>query len=52
MWLLLSLVGFSGFIVYIGALLWSVIKKNKDLRKKSLIGGLLAMIMFFIGDFF
>lgn len=49
MWLLLSLVGFSGFIVNIGALLWSVIKKNKDLRKKSLIGGLLAMIMFFIG---
>ena len=49
MWLLLSLVGFSGFIVYIGALLWSVIKKNKDLRKKSLIGGLLTMIMFFIG---
>lgn len=49
MWLLLSLVGFSGFIVYIGALLWSVIKKNKDLRKKSLIGGLLSMIMFFIG---
>ena len=49
MWLLLSLVGFSGFIVYIGALLWSVIKKNKDLRKKSLIGGLLAMIMFFTG---
>lgn len=49
MWLLLSLVGFSGFIFYIGALLWSVIKKNKDLRKKSLIGGLLAMIMFFIG---
>lgn len=49
MWLLLSLVGFSGFIVYIGALLWSVIKKNKDLRKKSLICGLLAMIMFFIG---
>lgn len=49
MWLLLSLVGFSGFIVSIGALLWSVIKKNKDLRKKSLIGGLLAMIMFFIG---
>lgn len=49
MWLLLSLVGFLGFIVYIGALLWSVIKKNKDLRKKSLIGGLLAMIMFFIG---
>lgn len=46
MWLLLSLVG---FIVSIGALLWSVIKKNKDLRKKSLIGGLLAMIMFFIG---
>lgn len=49
MWLLLSLVGFSGFIVSIGALLWSVIKKNKDLRKKSLICGLLAMIMFFIG---
>ena len=49
MWLLLSLVGFSGYIVSIGALLWSVIKKNKDLRKKSLIGGLLAMIMFFIG---
>lgn len=49
MWLLLSLVGFLGFIVSIGALLWSVIKKNKDLRKKSLIGGLLAMIMFFIG---
>ncbi len=49
MWLLLSLVGFLGFIVAIGALLWSVIKKNKDLRKKSLIGGLLAMIMFFIG---
>lgn len=46
MWLLLSLVG---FIVSIGALLWSVIKKNKDLRKKSLIGGLLAVIMFFIG---
>lgn len=49
MWLLLFLVGFLGFIVSIGALLWSVIKKNKDLRKKSLIGGLLAMIMFFIG---
>lgn len=49
MWLLLSLVGFLGFIVAIGALLWSFIKKNKDLRKKSLIGGLLAMIMFFIG---
>ena len=49
MWLLLSLVGFLGYIVSIGALLWSVIKKNKDLRKKSLIGGLLAMIMFFIG---
>ena len=49
MWLLLSLVGFLGFIVSIGALLWSVIKKNKDLRKKSLIGGLLAIIMFFIG---
>ena len=49
MWLLLSLVGFLGFTVAIGALLWSVIKKNKDLRKKSLIGGLLAMIMFFIG---
>lgn len=49
MWLLLSLVGFLGFIVAIGALLWSVIKKNKDLRKKSLIGGLLAMIIFFIG---
>ncbi|ARU13232.1 hypothetical protein P3681_28 [Streptococcus phage P3681] len=49
MWLLLSLVGFLGYIVSIGALLWSVIKKNKDLRKKTLIGGLLAMIMFFIG---
>ena len=49
MWLLLSLVGFLGYIVSIGALLWSVIKKNKDLRKKSLIGGLLAMMMFFIG---
>ena len=49
MWLLLSLVGFLGYIVSIGALLWSVIKKNKDLRKKSLIGGLLAMIMFFTG---
>ncbi|MBN6048135.1 hypothetical protein JY232_07955 [Streptococcus thermophilus] len=49
MWLLLSLVGFLGFIVAIGALLWSFIKKNKDLRKKSLIGGLLAMIMFFTG---
>lgn len=49
MWLLLSLVGFLGYIVSIGALLWSVIKKNKDLRKKSLICGLLAMIMFFIG---
>lgn len=49
MWLLLSLVGFLGFIVAIGALLWSFTKKNKDLRKKSLIGGLLAMIMFFIG---
>lgn len=49
MWLLLSLVGFLGYIASIGALLWSVIKKNKDLRKKSLIGGLLAMIMFFIG---
>ena len=49
MWLLLFLVGFLGFIVAIGALLWSFIKKNKDLRKKSLIGGLLAMIMFFTG---
>lgn len=49
MWVLLSLVGFLGFIVAIGALLWSFIKKNKDLRKKSLIGGLLAMIMFFTG---
>lgn len=49
MWLLLFSVGFLGFIVAIGALLWSFIKKNKDLRKKSLIGGLLAMIMFFTG---
>lgn len=49
MWLLLFFVGFLGFIVAIGALLWSFIKKNKDLRKKSLIGGLLAMIMFFTG---
>ncbi|MDU3221970.1 MAG: hypothetical protein E6673_08630, partial [Streptococcus thermophilus] len=49
MWVLLFLVGFLGFIVAIGALLWSFIKKNKDLRKKSLIGGLLAMIMFFTG---
>ena len=49
MLLLLFLVGFLGFTVAIGALLWSFIKKNKDLRKKSLIGGLLAMIMFFTG---
>ncbi|MDA5538007.1 hypothetical protein [Streptococcus thermophilus] len=49
MWLLLFSVGFLGFIVAIGALLWSFIKKNKDLRKKSLIGGLLAMIIFFTG---
>ncbi|MCS8613760.1 hypothetical protein [Streptococcus thermophilus] len=49
MWLLLFLVGFLGFIVAIGSLLWSFIKKNKDLRKKSLIGGLLAMIIFFTG---
>ena len=49
MWVLLFLAGFLGFIVAIGALLWSFIKKNKDLRKKSLIGGLLAMIMFFTG---
>lgn len=49
MWLLLFLVGFLGFTVAIGALLWSFIKKNKDLRKKSLIGGLLAMIMFLTG---
>lgn len=49
MWVLLFLAGFLGFIVAIGALLWSLIKKNKDLRKKSLIGGLLAMIMFFTG---
>lgn len=49
MWLLLFSVGFLGLNVAIGALLWSFIKKNKDLRKKSLIGGLLAMIMFFTG---
>lgn len=49
MWVLLFLAGFLGFIVAIGALLWSFIKKNKDIRKKSLIGGLLAMIMFFTG---
>lgn len=49
MWLLLFSVGFLGFTIAIGALLWSFIKKNKDLRKKSLIGGLLAMIMFFTG---
>ena len=49
MWVLLFLGGFLGFIVAVGALLWSFIKKNKDLRKKSLIGGLLAMIMFFTG---
>ena len=49
MWVLLFLGGFLGFIVAVGALLWSIIKKNKDLRKKSLIGGLLAMIMFFTG---
>lgn len=49
MWVLLFLAGFLGFIVAIGALLWSFIKKNKDLRKKSLIGGLLAIIMFFTG---
>ena len=52
MWLLLFSVGFLGFTVAIGALLWSFIKKNKDLRKKSLIGGLLAMIMFFTGAMF
>lgn len=52
MWLLLFLGGFLGFSVAIGALLWSFIKKNKDLRKKSLIGGLLAMIMFFTGAMF
>lgn len=52
MWLLLFSVGFLGFIIAIGALLWSFIKKNKDLRKKSLIGGLLAMIMFFTGAMF
>ena len=49
MWVLLFFAGFLGFIVTIGALLWSFIKKNKDLRKKSLIGGLLAMIIFFTG---
>lgn len=49
MWLLLFSVGFLGLNVAIGALLWSFIKKNKDLRKKSLIGGLLAMIMFLTG---
>lgn len=49
MWVLLFLAGFLGFIVAVGALLWSFIKKNKDLRKKSLIGGLLAMIIFFTG---
>ena len=49
MWVLLFFAGFLGFIVAIGALLWSFIKKNKDLRKKSLIGGLLAMIIFFTG---
>ena len=49
MWVLLFLGGFLGFIVAVGALLWSFIKKNKDLRKKSLIGGLLAMIIFFTG---
>ena len=49
MWVLLFLGGFLGFIVAVGALLWSYIKKNKDLRKKSLIGGLLAMIIFFTG---
>ena len=49
MWVLLFLGGFLGFIVAVVALLWSFIKKNKDLRKKSLIGGLLAMIMFFTG---
>ncbi|MCO4637952.1 hypothetical protein Si034_00879 [Streptococcus infantarius subsp. infantarius] len=52
MWLLLFSVGFLGLNVAIGALLWSFIKKNKDLRKKSLIGGLLAMIMFFTGAMF
>lgn len=52
MWLLLFSVGFLGFTVAIGALLWSFIKKNKDLRKKSLIGGLLTMIMFFTGAMF
>ena len=49
MWVLLFLGGFLGFIVAVGALLWSFIKKNKDLRKKSLIGGLLAIIIFFTG---
>ena len=49
MWVSLFLGGFLGFIVAVGALLWSFIKKNKDLRKKSLIGGLLAIIIFFTG---
>ena len=49
MWVLLFLGGFLGFVVAVGALLWSFIKKNKGLRKKSLIGGLLAMIIFFTG---
>ena len=46
---LLFIVGFLGFIIAVGAFVWSFIKKNKALRKKALISGLLCLIMFFVG---
>lgn len=46
---LLFIVGFLGFVIAVGAFIWSFIKKNKTLRKKALISSLLCLIMFFVG---
>lgn len=50
MWLLLFTVGFLGFIVALGIFIWSFIKKDKGLRKKSLIGGLVCLVLFVAGS--
>lgn len=50
MWLLLFAVRFLGFIVALGVFIWSFIKKDKGLRKKSLIGGLVCLVLFVAGS--
>lgn len=50
MWLLLFAVGFFGFFAALVVFIWSFIKKDKGLRKKSLIAGLVCLVLFVAGS--